>query len=78
MSKLKLTPKYKFHYLLDRQVSTAWVMVKATKVKRINPSNGCPKKLYLILRLNSGAIHFSMTKLLALLDCRDMYRSFGT
>ena len=39
---------------------------------------GCPKKLYLILRLILGAVRFSMTKVLVLPDSRDMYKSFGT
>ena len=39
---------------------------------------GCPKKLHLILGLNFGAVHFSMTKMLVLPDSRDMYKSFGT
>ena len=34
----------------------------------------CPKKLYLILR----AVHLALTKLLALLDSKNMYKSFGT
>ena len=33
---------------------------------------GCPKKLYPILRLNSGAVHFSMTIKLVFLYSRDM------
>ena len=39
---------------------------------------GCPKKLYLILRLNFGAVRFSMTKMFAVLDSGDMYKSFAT
>ena len=33
---------------------------------------GCPKKFYIILRLNFGAVHFSVTKMLLLNDSRDV------
>ena len=36
------------------------------------------QKLYLILMLNFGAVHFSMTKMLVPPDPGDMYKSFGT
>ena len=35
----------------------------------------CPKKLYLTLRLNLGALEFSITKMLVLPDSRDMYNN---
>ena len=37
-------------------------------------STGCSKKLFLILRLNFGAVYFSKTKMLAFPDSRDMYK----
>ena len=39
---------------------------------------GVSKKLFLILRLSFGAVHFSMTKMLVLPDSRDMHKSFDT
>ena len=36
------------------------------------------KKIYLILRLNLGAVHFSMTKMLVLPNSREMYKSLCT
>ena len=44
-------------------------------VVRLGSTYGCPKKLYLILRINFGAVHFSMTKMLVFPDS-DMYKSF--
>ena len=41
-----------------------------------DPFYGCPKKLYLILRLNFGLVNFSMTKMLVIPDSEDMYKSF--
>ena len=45
---------------------------------RLRDKPGVPTKLYLILRLNFGAVHFSVTKMLVLPDSRDMYKSFRT
>ena len=41
-------------------------------------NTGGPKKLYLTLRVNFGAVHFSVTKMLVFPDSGDMYKSFGT
>ena len=44
----------------------------------LDNNTGRHKKWYLIFRLNFGAVHFSVTKVLVLLDSRGMYKSFGT
>ena len=45
---------------------------------RSDLSTRFPKKLYLIFKLNLGAVHFSMTKMLVLLDSRNMDKSSDT
>ena len=38
----------------------------------------CPKKLYIFLKINFEAVHFSMTKMLTFSNYRDMHKSFDT
>ena len=62
---------YKLRYLEPRHIARICIMLFYT-------IPGFLKNLYLILRFNFGAVHFSITKLLVLPDSRDMYKSFGT
>ena len=64
-------------YLFGQNTFMVWAnLIKKLSSQQQN-STWYPKKLYPILRLNFGAVHFSMTKMLLVPDSRDMYKSFG-
>ena len=53
-------------------------LVQLLHLRNSLPTTGCPKILYLILRLKLEAVLFAMTKMVVLADSGATYKLLGT